>query len=65
MSATDGKLVPSYEVHCAICEEPALGLGRTVRQAEKELLEHRNWRKHISLGWCCLECSYRRKGVVE
>jgi hypothetical protein len=52
MSILDGKLVPSFETHCPICERAALGLGRTKREAEKMLRKH-GLREHMSLGWIC------------
>lgn len=58
MAIGDGKLSPSYETHCAICEKPALGLGRTLEQARKELRSY-GWREHTAYGWCCETCSSR------
>jgi hypothetical protein len=58
MADGDGTLIPSYEVHCPICEKPALGLGRTIASAKKSLL-HLGWREHFSFGWCCETCSAR------
>lgn len=58
MAQDDGKLIPSYEVHCPICEKPALGLGRTVAHAKRELRNY-GWREHMSFGWCCETCSKR------
>lgn len=59
MAHGDGKLIPSYEVHCAICEKPALGLGRTLKQAKESLRGHYGWREHMAYGWCCDTCSRR------
>lgn len=52
---SDGKLTPHYETHCAICSEPALGLGRSVRSAQSELLRS-GWAKIRSL-WHCPKCA--------
>lgn len=58
MSDTNGKLVAVYEVHCAICEKFANGLGKTAQKAAAELKSF-GWREHQHLGWICDDCISR------
>lgn len=50
----DGVLYPLWEVHCVLCETPALGLGRTKGEAQKEL-RNTGWQV-VNNRWHCNVC---------
>ena len=52
MAVSDGKLIAAYQTHCARCEHPALGLGRTKKAAAEQLI-HLGWKKVDGLWVCC------------
>lgn len=67
MAIGDGKIMPTFDVHCAICERPALGLGygKTKKAAEQELKGY-GWREHMSLGWvCCTPAPAVKEGSTD
>ncbi len=55
----NGELQPTYEVHCAACEQPYLGLGQARSQAVS-VLKRDGWRVLNKL-WHCEDCA-KEKG---
>ncbi len=60
---SNGVLVPSFDVHCQVCEQPQLGLGPKKIDAVR-CLRRSGW-KEINGRWHCDDCAPKVDRVNE